>query len=214
MINRQGRLEWAQTVCPAPAQPPHYTHHRPASKDERTINYLGRKGAVRTRPKALGDHLWPRFLSVAPSLGAGCQPSPPSVTSRLSSPPPGSPPRATFQPGSCPQRLLTYPLSVDGLVFADRHPRWCSPGGGGTREGRRVSPATSVAITGTSPSVSTTDSTREVSLASPKPHSQLPPSSHAQGTGSPAWYPIPVTLHRFIPTTVQAGAQATPSPAL
>lgn len=57
MINCQGRLKWAQTLCLAPAQPPCCTHHCPLRRDENIINSQERNGAMRMCPKAARSSL-------------------------------------------------------------------------------------------------------------------------------------------------------------
>lgn len=168
MINGQGRLEWTQTVCPAPAQPPCCTHHGPLRRVKHTINYPERKGAMRPRPKAARRASLATFSECSTLSGSHCQPAPPSGTSSLgfSLPYPQGHPSTWVLPPKAPD-LSAVP---EGIAFFSQGPqlvlpRQVGPGRKGTQHSHLCH------LHSMSPLPM--NSTQDVSLASPGPHCQL-----------------------------------------
>ena len=100
---------------------------RPSQEgQENTINYLESKGAGKTRPKVARRSSLATF-SERSSKPGGRLSVLTSLCHQQSGLFPARSPRATFQPGFSPRRLMTCSLSLKGLLFIDRTPQIMLP---------------------------------------------------------------------------------------
>lgn len=162
--------------------------------------------------KLLGEHLWPHLLSVVPSLGpaVNCH-LPHHQQAELSS---RDSPGLPFNLGPAPRRFLSSLLFMNGLCFCRQGPQIVPPRSRWNPRGKGSQPCHFCHLHQHRPITKSHGCHPGNGSDLSRPHHQLSSPRHAQVIKSPVWYPIPVTLCRSVPISVQARTQTNLLPAL